>query len=124
MDLSVAAGTPLNSVTTILFNDAKAAQASEVISLLQNAEALFFAGGDQNDYITQWVDTPVQSTLQEKLKTVTIGGTSAGCAILGNWVYTGSSGSVTSDTAMVCTFLVYFSSLVYFDLFPAPLVSC
>lgn len=101
MDLSIAAGQQLNSVTTILFKDSKAAEASEVLIVLRDAEALFFAGGDQNDYITQWTNTSVQSITQDKLKTVTIGGTSAGCAILGNWVYTGSKGSVTSDTAMV-----------------------
>src|SRR5689334_21516606 len=82
----------LNSVTTILFKNAKASTDSTVLQMIQNAEAVFFAGGDQGDYISYWSDTEVQTILQDKISTITIGGTSAGLAILGNWVYTAVKG--------------------------------
>jgi cyanophycinase len=60
----------------------------------------FFVGGDQNEYMTYWVGTQVQTIIQSKLANVTVGGTSAGLAVLGNWVYTAEDGSVYSDEAL------------------------
>lgn len=100
-NLSVVAGSKLNSVTTILLNNRKASAEEEVLKILRNAEAIFFAGGDQSDYLDFWVGTDIQTIVQNKLEAnVTIGGTSAGCAILGNWVYTGEKGSTVSDEAL------------------------
>ena len=98
--LSVASGTTLNSVTTVLFNNKKASSDPEVLDLIRNAEAIFFAGGDQSQYVDYFVGTEVQSIIQSKLTSVTVGGTSAGLAILGNFVYSGENGSVESPTAM------------------------
>ncbi len=47
-------------------------------------------------YITYWTDTPVQTVLQEKLRNVTVGGTSAGLAILGQFVYSSLYSSAVS----------------------------
>lgn len=47
-----------------------------------------------------WVGTDVQKIMQSKVPNVTIGGTSAGLAVLGNWVYTAEEGSVYSDEAL------------------------
>lgn len=49
---------PLNSVTTILFNTIDASTNNIVLSNIKNAAAIFFAGGDQFDYITLWTNTP------------------------------------------------------------------
>jgi cyanophycinase len=100
MDLSVANGTPLNSVTTLLCKNRDASSDSIVLNLVQNAEAIFFAGGDQNDYVEYFADTQVMSIINSKLGNVTVGGTSAGLAIQGNIIYTASDGSVDSDKAM------------------------
>ena len=89
-NLSAVLGKKLNSVSTIQFISKEASNDSVVLSYIQNAEAIFFAGGDQSVYTGLWQDTAVQRLLQGKLSTVTIGGTSAGCAILGNWVYNSS----------------------------------
>lgn len=99
-NLSIAAGTKLNSVRTILTKDKKASDETEVLTLLRSAEAIFMAGGDQSQYLDYWSGTEIQSIIQSKLLTVTVGGTSAGCAILGNWVYTGEKGSATSEEAL------------------------
>jgi cyanophycinase len=42
--LSIASGTRLNSVRTILFNNAKASSSSEVLGYIRNSEAIFMAG--------------------------------------------------------------------------------
>lgn len=106
-EMSIAMGRKLNSVTTILFNNAKASSESLVLSTLRNAEAVFFAGGDQGEYFEYWSGTEVQAILQSKVDVCTIGGTSAGLAILGNWVYTAVDGSAVSDECLEDPFNKY-----------------
>lgn len=100
MELSVAAGAKLNSVRTILFRNKKASAEAEVLDALRKAEAIFMAGGDQSEYLDYWRGTEVQNIIQEKMVNITIGGTSAGCMVLGNWVYSGEVDSVTSEEAL------------------------
>lgn len=95
MKMSIEAGVRINSVTTILFTLPLGANAPEVAEILENADGIFFAGGDQSNYIKWWTGTPVQSIIQKKvLNNVTIGGTSAGLAILGNYIF----GCMTHET--------------------------
>jgi cyanophycinase len=92
---------PLNSVSTILFNFPNASYDPEPLNVLRNAEAIFIAGGDQSEYLNYWVGTEVQTILQEKLNSnVTLGGTSAGCAVQGHWVYSAMNGSANSDVVL------------------------
>jgi len=100
-DLSVSIGLPLNSVTTILFKDSMAATDANVLNLIRNADAIFIAGGDQGKYLAYWSGTPVQDVLQDKVSHVTISGTSAGLAIMGNWVYSATEGSAYSDESLL-----------------------
>ena len=100
MALSRGDGHPLNSVSTILFNNKDASADEEVLTMISNAECIFFAGGDQSQYIDYWVGTQVQSIIQAKLDKVTVGGTSAGLAILGNWIYQAKYGSANSTYAL------------------------
>jgi len=99
-DMSFVVGVPLNSVTTILFKDAQASSDPEVLNMISNAEALFFAGGDQSQYVDYWYNTDVQKIIQGKLSNVSVGGTSAGLAILGNYVYSAKDCSAESPNAM------------------------
>jgi cyanophycinase-like exopeptidase len=46
----------------------------------------------------------VQSIIQSKITTQTIGGTSAGLAILGNWVYTADKCSAVSEDVLLNPF--------------------
>lgn len=89
-DISKSIGHQLNSVRTISFHKQSAAQSTEVLNFIQNSEAIWFAGGDQYYYMDWWRDTQVQSIIQSKVNDITIGGTSAGCAILGNYVFNNS----------------------------------
>ena len=100
MGVSVAAGHKLNSVRTVLFNNKQASSEPEVLDIIRNSEAIFLAGGDQSEYLSYWAGTEVQALLQSKAASTTLGGTSAGLAVLGNWVYSADKGSVESAEAM------------------------
>ena len=68
-----------NSVATLIIPNLAAANDPAVASIIQRAEAVFIAGGDQSDYINFWQGTPVESTLNTLIaQGVPVGGTSAG----------------------------------------------
>jgi cyanophycinase len=78
----------LNSVATLIIPSRNAASAPFVADAIQHASALFIAGGDQANYINFWMNTPVQSAINDAIhRGVPIGGTSAGLAVLGEYVY-------------------------------------
>lgn len=83
-----------DSVETIIFNNRQAAFDPLVISRIRNAEALWLAGGDQSNYVTYWKGTPVEDEINAlAARRAPIGGTSAGTAILGEFVYSAMSAS-------------------------------
>ncbi|WP_373521103.1 cyanophycinase [Aquiflexum sp.] len=92
----------LNSVETLRLNTAEASNNEKVFEILKNAEALFIAGGDQSQYLRLWEGTKVEEAIQYLIheKQIPIGGTSAGCAIMGEFVYTGEKGSIISQEAL------------------------
>lgn len=91
----------VDSVETISFKSRDASFDPLVISKIRNAEALFIAGGDQTNYMNFWKDTPVEDAINSLVaRHVPIGGTSAGLAILGEYVFTAANGTVTSPTAL------------------------
>jgi cyanophycinase len=78
----------VNSVSTLIIPDAAAARDPNVAKIIHNAEAIFIAGGDQARYVNGWTGTPVQSELNDAVaRGVPIGGSSAGLAVLGSYVY-------------------------------------
>ncbi len=78
----------LNSVATIILKSREAANDPFVAETIRHAEGVFMAGGDQAHYINWWMDTPVQKALNEAIaRGVPIGGTSAGLAVQGEFVY-------------------------------------
>ncbi|MFN3800784.1 cyanophycinase [Belliella pelovolcani] len=95
-----------NSVETLRINTPEAANDPKVIETLRNAEAVFIAGGDQSNYLRLWEGTKVEEALQYLIleKQIPIGGTSAGCAIMGEYVYTGENGSIISTEALANPF--------------------
>ncbi|HXM08540.1 MAG TPA: cyanophycinase [Terriglobales bacterium] len=78
----------LNSVATLIVPDREAARDSAAAEIIRRAEVLFIAGGDQANYIRDWKDTPVQDAINADIAAgKPIGGTSAGLAVLGEFVY-------------------------------------
>ena len=99
-------GVTVNSVETILFNNATASFDPYVLRKIASAEAIFIAGGNQYTYVQYWRGTPVDSLLNylSSVKKIPIGGTSAGMSILG-WAYNSAqTGSVTSAQALANPF--------------------
>lgn len=95
-------GIPVNSVTTIIIDSRDKANNDSVFKTICNAELLFIAGGDQSKYIKYWRNTKVDKAIDYLINTkkVTIGGTSAGMAVLSEFCYSGDNGSVVSQEAL------------------------
>ena len=95
-------GVPVNSVTTMVLNSREKADMAEVEDIIKSAEALFIAGGDQSDYVANWVGTKTGDAIDYLINTkkVVVGGTSAGMAVLSGVVFTGKNGTPTSDDAL------------------------
>lgn len=88
----------LRSVETLLINSRELANNDTVAATIRKAEFLFIAGGDQYDYVKFWKDTKVMDALNYLLtvKKIPFGGTSAGCAILGDIYFSAENGGLTS----------------------------
>jgi len=90
-----------DSVETIVFENATAVNDPFVIDTIRNAEALFIAGGDQSNYVRYWQGTPIEDAIHFVVaKPAPIGGTSAGMAIMGEFVYSAMTESVTTELAL------------------------
>src|SRR5580704_3694571 len=77
-----------NSVATLILPNREAAQDPTVAEIILRAEVIFIAGGDQANYLRDWKDTPVQNAINANIAAgKPIGGTSAGLAVLGEFVY-------------------------------------
>lgn len=78
----------MNSVATLIIADRKAALEPRAAEIIAQAEVVFIAGGDQSRYVNFWKGTPVQDAINAHLAAgKPIGGTSAGLAVLGEFVY-------------------------------------
>ncbi|MDG1260927.1 MAG: T9SS type A sorting domain-containing protein [Flavobacteriales bacterium] len=95
-------GVEVNSVETILFNSGDAATDEYVIQQVQNAEAIWMAGGDQWNYVSYWQGTAIEDAINTLLNETggVVGGISAGMAVLGGTYFNASLGTVTSEDAL------------------------
>jgi len=92
----------INSVESIVFKNEAAARDTYVLQQIANAEAIWFAGGDQWNYVNYWRNTAVDSIINHNIihKKIVIGGLSAGMAILGTPYFSAALGSITSAEAL------------------------
>jgi cyanophycinase-like exopeptidase len=95
-------GVSINSVTTFVFNNEAGALDPYVLQKVENAEAIWFAGGDQYDYVSYFKDNAMEDALNAFINTKqgVIGGTSAGMAILGGGYFSAENGTVTNAQAL------------------------
>lgn len=95
-------GVDLHRVTTVVCQGPNASYHSQVLTLVEGAEAIWFAGGDQADYLNLWQNTPLNDAINEALtqRHVVVGGTSAGMAILGGLRFTAQNGTVYTEEAL------------------------
>ena len=77
-----------NSVATLIIPSREAALEPAVAEIIRKAEVVFIAGGDQSNYVRGWQGTPVEKAINENIAAgKPIGGTSAGLAVQGEFVY-------------------------------------
>lgn len=93
---------PVNSVETIVIASRAEANNPTIVNKLRNAEALFIAGGDQWEYVDFWKGTATNDAIDYLINTkkVPVGGTSAGCMILGQACFDAQRGSVLSSEVL------------------------
>jgi cyanophycinase len=93
----------LNSVATLIIPSREAAQDPAVAEIIRKADVVFIAGGDQANYIRGWKGTPVEDAINADIAAgKPIGGTSAGLAVLGEFVY-GALGDKPDDNDLAST---------------------
>ena len=92
----------VSSVETLKIDSRALADNDTVARYIRNAEMLFIAGGDQSNYMKYWRGTKTMAAINYLLnvKHVPVGGTSAGCAIMGGFYYSGEYESLTSGPAL------------------------
>ena len=87
-----------NSVATMIIPSREAAADAKVADIIRHAEAIFIAGGDQARYINWWMGTPVQDELNAAIAAgKPIGGTSAGLAVMGQFIYSAQGDAPDDD---------------------------
>lgn len=95
-------GVDVNSVETLLITSEEGALNPYVLDKVANAEMIWFAGGDQWNYVNFFKDNAMEDLLNAhvNVKNAPIGGTSAGMAILGFSHFSAQNGTVSSAAAL------------------------
>jgi len=97
----VAAMNGVDSIETLVITRAADANTAAVETTVRNAEVVFFAGGDQCDYVKNFKGTKVETAVESVYaRGGGVGGTSAGLAFLGEVVYDACTASATSADAL------------------------
>ncbi len=92
----------VDSVETLVITDRRDALKTPIIAAIQNAEVIFFAGGNQCDYVKNFKGTAIERAVKSVYRRGgSIGGTSAGLAIQSEFVFDGCQGSTISTEALV-----------------------
>ena len=91
----------VDSVQTLKLTKRVAASDPFVVSSVAGADGIFFAGGDQSDYVRVWKDSPVEDAVNAVIaRGGAIGGISAGLAILGQFLFAAEKDTIQSGQAM------------------------
>src|SRR5271163_2974254 len=92
---------PLNSAATIVFSERDDSDDPKLVERINQAEAIFMAGGDQSNYVRFWQDTPVEDALNRHIAAgKPIGGSSAGLAVLGEFSFSSMIDTIHSPDAL------------------------
>jgi cyanophycinase len=95
----------VDSVETLVITKASDSNTAAVETTVRNAEVVFFAGGDQCDYVKNFKGTRVETAVESVYaRGGGVGGTSAGLAIQGEFTYDACSGSATSSQTLLDPF--------------------
>lgn len=91
----------VDSVETMLVTTPALADSDYVTWKIRHAEGIFIAGGDQATYLKAWKGHGVQAALMDAwARGAVIGGTSAGCDVLGEFAFAAYNDTVYSNEAL------------------------
>lgn len=91
----------VDSVQTLKLTKRRAASDPFVLNSVAAADGIFFAGGDQSDYVRVWKDTPLEDTINAVVaRGAAVGGISAGLAILGQFLFAAEKDTIQSGQAL------------------------
>jgi len=94
-----------DSVETLKVTTREQADSDWVAERVAQAEGIWIAGGDQWRYVERWRGTKLLAAVQAALERgAVVGGTSAGCAVLGGVVFSAEHGTVKSADALADPF--------------------
>jgi cyanophycinase len=80
------------SVETLIIRHKEDANRSDIVNKVRNAGVIFFAGGDQCQYIRNWKNTKLKAAIESVYnRGGGIGGTSAGAMIQSEYIYNACS---------------------------------
>ncbi len=107
----------ISSAAEISIDTRSGANNATAVQKILDAEAIFFAGGDQTTYVDNWKDTDVETALNYVINTkqIPIGGTSAGMAILGGGYYAPASSGVLSSEILQNPYNSNMSNSLFYD---------
>ena len=95
----------VDSAQTLKLTKRVASSDPFVLETLAGADGIFFAGGDQSDYVRIWKDSPVEDAINDAIaRGVPVGGISAGLAIQGEFLFSAEKNTITSDRALLNPF--------------------
>lgn len=88
----------ITSAETFVFKSRESASDPRILSRIKHADGIFIAGGDQARYVRYWRGTPLAEALDAHVRAgKPLGGTSAGLAILGEYLYGAMDGGSQSS---------------------------
>jgi cyanophycinase len=95
---------PDNSITTLVITSAEGAASPIALRHIRHANAIFFAGGDQSNYVKFWPGPMLRALNADIARGVPVGGISAGLAVLGQFVFSARHDTITSPEAFANPF--------------------
>jgi cyanophycinase-like exopeptidase len=91
----------VDSVETLVITKARGADTAAVEAVIRNAEVVFFAGGDQCNYVENFKGTAVEIAVESVYaRGGGVGGTSAGLAVQSEFVFDACRGTILSEEAL------------------------
>jgi cyanophycinase len=90
-----------NSVESIVLTSESHANSDYMVWVIDTAEFIWFAGGNQTNHLNAWTDTRTHEAIQRAWdRGAILGGTSAGEAILGGFIFAPVGSSPTGSDAI------------------------
>jgi cyanophycinase-like exopeptidase len=91
-----------NSVETLVVDSRAKAESAYVKWVVEGANCIFIAGGDQTEYVEFWRGTALDTAVRAAYaRGAVVGGTSAGACVMGDYIYDpGTDPAATSATAI------------------------